>query len=201
MRIAPIQIQLQTGMRYQNIHNNHNIQNRNENAASAIPSITTSVASASITVRISQEARVLNQLASRLDNQNQREISGVPDVEQVKAAECGACATRSYADQSGDGSVSFQSPTRISPEAAPAAVAAHEGEHLANEQFRAEQNGQRVVTQYKVTHMDICAECGKSYVAGGEANTITAPQREPGQTALRAYETMQSMLDMLFLNL
>ena len=73
---------------------------------------------------------------------------------------------------------------------------AHENEHIANEHHRAEQNGRRVLSQSVVIHMDICEECGKAYVSGGEARTATAPKHDR-QTALRAYQSMQNMLDLL----
>ena len=46
-------------------------------------------------------------------------------------AECKTCAERKYQDGS-DEMVSFKSASHISPEAAPAAVRSHEGEHVSN---------------------------------------------------------------------
>jgi hypothetical protein len=88
--------------------------------------------------------------------------------------ECQTCSNRSYVDGSNDASVSFQTPTNIHPSVALTAVAAHEGEHIANERIRASQEGRRVVMQSVSIHTSVCPECGITYVAGGEARTVTA---------------------------
>jgi hypothetical protein len=159
----------------------------------------------SVTVMISPEARALSAnttLLSRFNAEqppaqnfiNVQEASGASNIAEFTG--CVTCGERRYVDQSADGSVSFQMPTRISPEAAPAFVRAHENEHIANEQDRAEREERTVLNQSVIIHMDICEECGKAYVAGGEARTMTAPRNE--QTALRAYQAMQNLLDFLF---
>lgn len=89
---------------------------------------------------------------------------------------CSTCANRRYQDESGDGSVSFQSPTPIAPEAAASAVRAHEYEHVRNEQTYARQEGRRVVSQSVRIFTAICPECGRTYVSGGETRTTTASQ-------------------------
>jgi len=160
----------------------------------------------SIIVKISPEARAFYaniSLISRFRTEqsaqsslsqnllNVQEASSASDIREFTG--CDTCAERRYVDQSADGSVSMQTPTRLSPEEAASAVRAHEGEHIANERDRAEQDGRRVLSQSVVIHMDICEECGKAYIAGGEARTSTAPKNQ--QTALRAYELMQNMAD------
>lgn len=87
--------------------------------------------------------------------------------------ECQTCKNRRYVDRSNDATVSFQSPTRISPGAAEGAVRAHEQEHVSNEQAKASEKGQRVVFQSVSIQYSICPECGRSFVAGGTTTTVT----------------------------
>lgn len=122
------------------------------------------------------------------DITNVRNINPIQEI-----GECQTCANRAYVDRSNDGSVSFQTPTRISPDQAPAFVMAHENEHVANEQERAEREGRNVLSQWVIIHMDICPECGIVYVAGGETNTITAA--EDGKTDQE--RTLDTLLDMI----
>lgn len=94
--------------------------------------------------------------------------------------ECQTCKNRRYVDRSNDSSVSFQSPTRVSPGAAEGAVRAHEQEHVSHEQARAAESGQRVVFQSVSIQYAICPECGRSYVAGGTTTTVTKAELQPG---------------------
>lgn len=87
--------------------------------------------------------------------------------------ECATCANRQYQDQSDDGGVSFQAPTRLSPGQAATAVAAHEQEHVVREQAHAEEEGREVVRQSVQIHTSICSECGRTYVSGGLTTTVT----------------------------
>jgi hypothetical protein len=89
--------------------------------------------------------------------------------------ECQACKRRKYSDRSSDPTVSFQTPTSLSPEQASTAVRAHEQQHVVHEQARARENGQRVVSQNVTIHSAICPECGRSYVSGGTTTTTTKP--------------------------
>ncbi|MCL2165491.1 MAG: hypothetical protein FWH55_14150 [Oscillospiraceae bacterium] len=92
------------------------------------------------------------------------------------SGECQTCANRRYVDSSDDPSVSFQTPTRLSPREAVSAVPAHEAEHVKNEQAKADSNERVVVSQSVSIQTSICPECGKSYVSGGETRTVTAPR-------------------------
>ena len=92
--------------------------------------------------------------------------------------ECETCKNRKYVDESGDSSVSFQTPTRISPEAAPALVAAHEGQHVSNERAKAAGEGRRIVSQSVSIETSICPECGRVYVSGGETRTVSVSESE-----------------------
>ena len=86
---------------------------------------------------------------------------------------CLTCESRRYVDQSDDASVSFQTPTKISPNAAGAAVAAHEQEHVRNEQARANRDDREIVSQTVTLTYDTCPECGKIYVSGGTTKTTS----------------------------
>lgn len=87
--------------------------------------------------------------------------------------ECETCSERRYQDESSDPGVSFKSPTHIAPESAGAAVAAHEQEHVRNQQTKAAQEEKQVVSQSVQLYTSTCPECGKTYVSGGETRTVT----------------------------
>lgn len=83
-------------------------------------------------------------------------------------------------DRSGDPTVSFQTPTHLSPEQAAVAVAAHENEHVSHARQSAEQNGQIAHSTVSIRYAT-CPECGRIYVSGGTTTTtITTPQRSTG---------------------
>jgi NMD protein affecting ribosome stability and mRNA decay len=80
-------------------------------------------------------------------------------------------------DRSGDPTVSFQTPTRLSPEQAALAVVAHENEHVSHERQNAEQNGQIAHSTVSISYA-VCPECGRIYVSGGTTKTtISIPQK------------------------
>lgn len=92
---------------------------------------------------------------------------------------CKTCEERKYQDGSDDSTVSYQTPTNIDPDVAPAAVRGHELEHVAHEQARAQQEGRKVVSQTVTLHTDICPECGRVYVSGGTTRTVTKADSKP----------------------
>ena len=94
--------------------------------------------------------------------------------------ECKTCESRRYVDKSDDSSVSFQTPTKINPNMAAAAVASHESEHVRNEQSKAQRDGRQIINQSVTLLYDICPECGRSYVAGGVTRTtsINGPESD-----------------------
>lgn len=92
----------------------------------------------------------------------------VGKIEQPK--ECQTCKNRKYQDGSNE-MVSFKSASHISPEAAPATVRAHEGEHVANAYNKAAQSGGKVLQASVSLKTAICPECGRAYVCGGVTNT------------------------------
>ncbi len=85
--------------------------------------------------------------------------------------ECKTCAERKYQDGS-DEMVSFKSAAHISPNAAPAAVRAHEGEHVSNAYKDAAMNDGEVVNASVSIHTSTCPECGRTYVSGGTTTTM-----------------------------
>lgn len=90
---------------------------------------------------------------------------------------CETCRERKYKDGS-DEQVSFKAPTHISPNAAGAAVRAHEGEHVANAYKKASMEGGRVIHCGVAIHTATCPECGRTYVSGGVTNTAIQYPKE-----------------------
>ena len=119
-----------------------------------------------IIVDISRQAKDANKA------QSSPEVKGISEAMEVK--ECQTCKNRKYVDGSDDPSVSYQSPTHISPEQSASKVMAHEREHVTNEQSKAQKEDRKVVSQTVSLSTSICPECGKVYVSGGVTRTVTA---------------------------
>ena len=105
-------------------------------------------------------------------------------AEVMEEGECQTCEERKYQDGSNDPGVSFKTATKLSPERAATAVRGHEYEHVVREQAKAEREDRKVVHQSVTLHNEICPECGKVYVSGGETRTVTKadPKPEPQNT-------------------
>ena len=101
---------------------------------------------------------------------NPGESTKVIGAHKSSPAQCETCKERKYQDGS-DEMVSFKSASHISPEAAPSAVRAHEGEHVSNAYKKAAEGDGMVLQASVRLKMGICPECGRSYVSGGETNT------------------------------
>lgn len=86
-------------------------------------------------------------------------------------AECETCKERKYQDGSNE-NVSFKAAAHISPDAAGAAVRAHEGEHVSNAYAKASEKGGKVVQASVSIRTAVCPECGRTYVSGGETTTM-----------------------------
>lgn len=84
--------------------------------------------------------------------------------------ECQTCKNRKYQDGS-DEMVSFKSAAHIAPQAAASAVRAHEQEHVSNAYAKAATGNGKVISASVTLHMDICPECGRSFVSGGTTHT------------------------------
>lgn len=93
------------------------------------------------------------------------------EASEISKLECQTCKSRRYVDSSGDSGVSFKAPGYISPESSAAVVAAHEGEHVAIAQAKGAEKGNRLISASVTLHTDICPECGKAYVSGGQTRT------------------------------
>lgn len=92
--------------------------------------------------------------------------------------QCQTCKNRKYQDGS-DEMVSFKSASHISPQAAPAMVRAHEGEHVGNAYKDATMNNGKVVNVSVAIHTAQCPECGRTYVAGGTTTTMIKYNKDP----------------------
>lgn len=92
--------------------------------------------------------------------------------------ECQTCANRRYQDGSDDSGVSFQTPTKLSPEEAASAVRSHEMEHVTRNQAKAKREGKEIVSQSVTIHTSRCPECGEIYVSGGLTRTVTRGQKK-----------------------
>ncbi|MDR2966160.1 MAG: hypothetical protein LBU88_10355 [Treponema sp.] len=107
-----------------------------------------------------------------------QEVAGVKGIEG-----CQTCKNRRYVDESSDSSVSYQTPAHISPEQSAGKVMAHEREHISNDKAKAEKSDRRVVSQTVSLSTSICPECGKPYVSGGRARTVTAGKNNDDTSA------------------
>lgn len=88
--------------------------------------------------------------------------------------ECQTCKNRKYQDGSDDVGVSFKAPGHISPESAASVVLSHEQEHVNIAQNEARQDeSKKLVSAAVRIYSAVCPECGRTYVAGGETNTVT----------------------------
>ncbi len=114
------------------------------------------------------------------DTENGAGIEGVREA--FKEGECQTCKERKYQDGSDDPGVSYQTPTRISPERAASAVRSHEMEHVTRESAKAQRENRKVVSQSVMIHTAICPECGKVYVSGGTTRTTTAAKAQPAES-------------------
>ncbi len=105
-------------------------------------------------------------------------------------AECETCKNRKYQDGSNE-MVSFKAAAHISPEAAASRVRAHEGEHVSNAYKKAAQNNGKVLQASVSIFTEICPECGRTYVSGGETRTQIKYYNEenPYQKALKTQDS------------
>jgi hypothetical protein len=104
--------------------------------------------------------------------------SDVKNSQEIGPKECKTCKARTYKDQSSDASVSFQTPTHVSPEMAASAVAAHEQEHVQNNAQKAQREGMKATSFVQIS-TSVCPECGRMYVSGGTTTTYYSQRQEP----------------------
>ena len=106
---------------------------------------------------------------------------------------CSTCESRKYKDVSSDPGVSFQVPTKVSKESARSAVAAHEQQHVARNQDKADREGREVVSQTVTYHSNVCPECGDTYISGGTTETVTREKQESPAVAEQRKKMMEEM--------
>ncbi len=85
-------------------------------------------------------------------------------------AECQTCKNRKYQDGS-DEMVSFKAAGHIAPGNAAAVVMGHEQEHVSNAYQKAKAGNGEVVRASVRLKTDVCPECGRTYISGGETTT------------------------------
>lgn len=135
-------------------------------------------------VALSARARTLSadspasSLAATPSDTSRNRGSAVQSSAETGPSECKTCSNRKYRDVSSDSTVSFQTPTQLSPAAAESLVRAHEQEHVSHEQVSADENGKKVVSQNVAIHYGVCPECGRPFVSGGTTTTVTS-EKEP----------------------
>lgn len=102
---------------------------------------------------------------------------------------CETCSERKYQDGSNETDVSFKAPGHISPSASAATVMSHEREHVSNAfQSAGKNNGQVMAATVSLKH-EICPECGRSYVSGGQTNTMIKYQKDsPYSMAAKSFD-------------
>lgn len=106
--------------------------------------------------------------------------------------ECQTCKNRKYQDGSNEADVSFKAAAHISPEAAGAAVRAHEGMHVSNAYEKAAKGNGKVVQASVSIHTAVCPECGRTYVSGGTTSTkISYPnESNPYQKSRKSQDSL-----------
>ena len=84
--------------------------------------------------------------------------------------ECETCKNRKYQDGSNE-MVSFKAAGHIDPNSAASVVMSHEQEHVSNAYQKAELGNGEVVRASVRLKTDVCPECGRTYISGGETST------------------------------
>lgn len=106
--------------------------------------------------------------------------------------ECETCKNRKYQDGSNEADVSFKNATHVSPNAAGAAVRAHEGQHVSNAYQKAAEGNGKVINASVSIHTAVCPECGRTYVSGGTTNTMIKYSNEsnPYQQSKKSQDSL-----------
>jgi hypothetical protein len=116
---------------------------------------------------------------------NENTAAGIRGKDLAGVGDCETCKSRTYQDRSSDGGVSMQSPTQLSPEEAASAVMSHEREHAARDAAQAKSEGRDVIYNNIRLFSSICPECGKTYISGGQSQTVTEKKPEEQQGLLQ----------------
>ncbi|SHK71427.1 hypothetical protein SAMN05216582_11411 [Selenomonas ruminantium] len=92
------------------------------------------------------------------------------DGKKSSPGECQTCKNRKYQDGS-DEMVSFKAAGHIDPNNAASVVMSHEQEHVSNAYQKADAGNGEVVRANVRLKTDVCPECGRTYISGGETTT------------------------------
>lgn len=133
----------------------------------------------------------LNTNSANPNSGSEYSVNGFKKIDSNEdSKECETCKNRKYVDGS-DEMVSFKSAAHIAPEAAATRVRSHEQEHVSNAYKDAAQNNGKVLSASVRIKTDVCPECGRSYIAGGETATQIKYYNEetPYQKALKVQES------------
>lgn len=99
-------------------------------------------------------------------------VSDPNGTKKLDGTECETCKNRRYQDGSNDANVSFKAPGHISPGNSAAVVASHEQEHVSNARAEDQEENKELVSSSVRLFSATCPECGRTYTAGGETNTV-----------------------------
>ncbi len=145
--------------------------------------------SLSLPGRVSAGTNPQSQIPPEIDGVTEKESppSG-SKIDKKLFRECQTCKRRKFKDVSNDPSVSFKTPTSVAPGAEAYAVAAHESQHVANEQGNAMREGREVVYQSVQIYTAVCPECGRVYVSGGRTTTMTREKADPLEMVGRNFD-------------
>lgn len=72
----------------------------------------------------------------------------------------------------------MQSATSVAPGAASGVILSHEMGHVESAEVAAQNNGSYVVSAQVQVYTEQCPECGKIFVAGGKAETVSASKSQ-----------------------
>ena len=100
------------------------------------------------------------------DEQEEKTVNG----RKSSPGECQTCKNRKYQDGSNE-MVSFKAAGHIDPNSAASVVMSHEQEHVSNAYQKAELGNGEVVRASVRLKTDVCPECGRTYISGGETST------------------------------
>lgn len=92
------------------------------------------------------------------------------DGKKSSPGECQTCKNRKYQDGSNE-MVSFKAAGHIDPNNAASVVMSHEQEHVSNAYQKADAGNGEVVRASVRLKTDVCPECGRTYISGGETTT------------------------------
>lgn len=134
-------------------------------------------------VNLSDRALALQGGAKAMDEGQKTDAAGKnASAKKADNGACETCKSRKYQDGSNDAGVSFKTPGHIAPENAAAKVLSHEQEHINIAMNEAKAEDKELISHSIRIYSATCSECGKSYVAGGEAKTTMRTTVKPGKT-------------------